>query len=95
MNLYYKKKSDKGSGELQVEYVYNKFLKLMITKLGVKSTYDYQLDEIGKLLFGSLFMGVYPMDDFKLKLKNNQCCILNTGLHWVAVMYPTISKAWL
>jgi hypothetical protein len=101
-DLYYKKKSDRSGGEIEVEKIYNDYLNLLTKHMGVKSTYDYELDQVGKALFGSLFKGVYPMDSFKLKLKPDECCILNTGLHWVAaymngstlVIYDSFGRPW-
>lgn len=100
-DIYYKKNIYKSGGEKKVEKVYNEFLKLFITKLGIKSTYDYQLNKVCKLIFGSLFKGVYPMNKMPM-LKDNECCIANTGLHWVAcymdsdtlVIYDSFGRPW-
>jgi hypothetical protein len=85
--LYFKKRSDKGSGELKIEKVYNTYLKYFIKLLGVKSTYDYQLYDIAKIIYGSKFIGVFPKNDIdKYKnIKNKQSAIINTDLHWVSI----------
>jgi hypothetical protein len=85
--LYFKKRSEKGAGELKIEKVYNTFLKYFITLLGEKATYDHELKKIAKLIYGSKFIGVFAKDDIKKysNIKNNQSAIINTNLHWVAI----------
>ena len=56
--------------------------------LGDKTTTNIQLLKLGKMLFGDSFKDVYKSDD-NIRLKNNQCCIINTdngvGVHWLGI----------
>jgi hypothetical protein len=55
-----------------------------------KKTNNIQLDNLGKIIFGNRFKGVYTADA-RFQLKNNEMCIINTdpstkkGLHWIAI----------
>ena len=67
---------------------YNKNLTMIMDLIGSTTTDNIQLDNLGKALFGDLFVGVFKSDD-KIVLKNNQMCIINTdnknGIHWVSL----------
>ena len=59
--------------------------------LGTTSTDSEQLYKVGKFIFdNNIFVGVFPSDEVP-KLKNNQCCLLNTddskhkGIHWCSL----------
>ena len=84
--LYYKPKNLKGSGEIQVDKVYNDFLKLFNKYFGTKATYDIDLSKVGYELIPG-FKGVYPMEDMNQldKLNDKESYIINTGEHWVAL----------
>jgi hypothetical protein len=102
LNIYYKKDINKSGGENKVEKIYNDFLDNITKYMELKSTYDYQLNEVASYIFGDRFRGVYPMESFHLKLKNDESVILNTGLHWVAgymdgstlVIYDSFGRPW-
>ena len=55
--------------------------------LSSDSTDNIQLNKVGKILFGDLFVGVYPSSRMPI-LTNGQMCIINTdnkkGVHWIA-----------
>ena len=58
--------------------------------LSDRETNNHQLFHLAKQIMGDKFDGVYCSDD-QIKLKNNQCCIVNTdshksrGMHWLAI----------
>ena len=66
---------------------YNDCLIRIEDVLGDKLTTNFQLFKLGKMLFGDKFKNVYTSDD-NIRLKNNECCTVNTdlskqaGLHW-------------
>jgi hypothetical protein len=62
----------------------------IIDVLGDRTTTNVQLFKFCKILFGDRFTNVYSSDD-KFRLKNDQCCIINTdshlqhGTHWLSI----------
>jgi hypothetical protein len=84
--IFYKKKKDKSGGEMAVDDINKEFFNLLLPYLGEKATYDYQLNDIGKTLFKDKFRGVMPMSQTPI-LEDDQCCIVNTNAHWVALYF--------
>ena len=56
----------------------------------VGTTNNFQLEKLGKMLFGDLFLGVFTADQFPKYIKKEQMFIINTdpkskpGVHWVS-----------
>ena len=79
-----------GLTERQVEALFRKFKRKIITKVGRDETSDTQLRGIGNELLGRRFIGVYPQD--KIPLGRTGLIIANTdtsngpGVHWVAMV---------
>lgn len=84
--IFYKKKKDKSGGEIDVDTINKKFFDLLLSYLGKKATYDYELNKIGKILFKKKFVGVMPMDQTPI-LKDDESCIVNTNAHWVSLYF--------
>ena len=64
--------------------------------IGDNSTTNITLNRLCKRIFGDRFIGVFCADE-KFRLKDNQCCIVNTdpsyksGVHWCS-LYKYKSK---
>ena len=64
---------------------------IIIPLVGNKTTYQNELDKIGKLLLNNKFSGVYASDNIPKLDSNKKYAILNldksneAGSHWVAV----------
>ena len=58
--------------------------------LGAGITNNFQLDSLGKFLFGDRYLGTFPSDQFPRHIKNDQCFIMNNkssrskGEHFIA-----------
>jgi len=89
------KKKHKLLKEKKAEDKYNLILKQMVKQMGDDTTGTKELEDMGKKLFGSQFIGTFPQDAlppaiFK-KDKKKRYAIINvdtTGLpgsHWVAI----------
>ena len=71
--------------------IYKANLKIVERKVGVNTTWQSDLDKLGRRMFGSKFVGVFPSDIIP-KLSNGCYCILNVdksnepGSHWVALV---------
>ncbi len=46
--------------------------------LGDGVTDNVQLTQLGRVLFGSLYLGTFTSDNMPKRIYNNQCFILNT-----------------
>lgn len=75
----------------QIEKEFKKAKKRMVELIGHNNTtFDGELDVVGKKLFGRKFRGVFPSDKIPT-LKESEMAILNLdesdepGTHWVAV----------
>ena len=72
------------------EKYYQKYLKFVESIIGNQTTYNDELMEIGKELFGDKFIGVYASDQIP-KLKSGEMVICNLdssnepGSHWVSL----------
>jgi hypothetical protein len=84
----------KTLSEKQVLRKFKTNKKKMIEILGVKSTLDSDLTDLGKKLFDSMYLGTFSQDNLpwsKIKKKNSIYAIINTdtskgpGVHWVAL----------
>ena len=75
--------------EKQIERIYNNIVTRM-KKIHNGETTNVQLQTLGRQLFGTKFIGVFPSDKIP-KIPRNKSCILNTdpsylgGQHWVAL----------
>ena len=78
---------------------YNKNLILIndiLNKSGV--TNNIELNKLGKLLFGDLFIGVYSADKFPKYIRNNEMFIINNksskskGEHWISFIKSSKNK---
>jgi hypothetical protein len=80
----------KSKSELRVEALFKTYKQKFTKKLGVKATYDTDLDRVAKKEFGAKWGGIYAVDE-QFKIINNKYYIINTdtkdgpGEHWVAV----------
>jgi hypothetical protein len=79
------------SEENYAHLIYDKLLcDIVYPLLGRKVTYSDEIDDVGKILLGNDFVGVFASDMIP-RLKNTQCCVLNldrsdqSGSHWIAV----------
>lgn len=67
---------------------YSNILQCITRLLGSESTYDYQLEELGRSIIGKTFRGVFP-SDLVPNLHKGDTCIINLdtsdkgGSHWV------------
>lgn len=70
---------------------YNKYLKVISKHLGTAITYGDDLHEIGTMLFGHKFLGVFARDQIPKKYEGY--CIVNldtsaeSGSHWIAIVF--------
>lgn len=77
-------KADKTYNQILNDYIY--------PLIGRDVTYDFQLMNIGKMLFDNKFKGVYPSDKIPKLTHKQPYAILNLdkshegGSHWVAVV---------
>jgi hypothetical protein len=71
--------------------VYNSLVSLLSSVLGHKTTNNRQLGRVGRQLFGSEFLGVFPRDKIPVFPKGKSYCIINTdtsngaGIHWTGL----------
>lgn len=74
-----------------IEIIYNNILKKVEQFFGHNlTTYDYQLDEYCKMIFGDKWKGVYPIDKIPSPLKDGYYIInldksYETGSHWCSI----------
>ncbi len=74
----------------RAENLYEKSFKYFVSIVGNKSTYDEELNKVGKKHFKKKFKGVFSSDNIPI-LKNKEMLIANLdeesgpGSHWVAV----------
>jgi hypothetical protein len=75
--------------EKQVTEQFRKFKISLIRQLGKKALFDSQIDQVGKQLFGSKWLGVHPQDKFVLKpgyqIINTVTSEDKVGEHWVSL----------
>lgn len=79
---------------MKIEKIYKKVLEMVETIIGHnETTSNFDLNKVGNLLFGSKFLGCYPIDKIP-KLNNlTPYCILNldtsrqSGSHWISVVF--------
>ena len=75
-----------------VNYRYNNILRHVVKLIGHNGTTStLELNNIGKLIFGDRFVGVYARDTIPF-LHNKESCIVNmdnsfqSGSHWIAIV---------
>lgn len=84
----------------KAEQIYIDVLERMIKILGNTTTYNTDLQKIGKKLFKHKFVGVFSSDNIP-HLKKNELCILNldksyqTGSHWVGMVMDEKYNVWI
>jgi hypothetical protein len=89
------------SKKLIAENEYKKQLKRMIKLLGNDTTYLTDLYKVGKKLFGTKFIGVFPSDEIPNKIKKNHMAIVNLdtsnqgGSHWVSICKDNSNTIWV
>lgn len=77
--------------EHKAEKLFNKIFDIIVKSIGNTTTYNTDLEEVGKRNLGNKFKGVFAADTIPKKLKKDQCMIVNTdtlqegGEHWTAV----------
>lgn len=75
---------------------YNKILKRVEQRLGNSTTYDFQLEDLGRQLLGAEFRGVFPLDRIPNRLLPGYYIInldksYEAGSHWCAICKTTRS----
>lgn len=85
--------SKSSQGVNQIDKLYKSTVRNISKMIGNdKSTTNVQLDELGKLLFGVKWSGVYAADQFPNFSGNKKYAIMNldeswmNGSHWIAVI---------
>ena len=74
----------------KAEKLYNIELTKIIKKMGKNTTDNFQLDKVGKQLFGNKYIGTFSSDNIPT-MRQGQYCIVNTdpsnmpGEHWVGL----------
>lgn len=73
-----------------INKIYKEYYHLIKNILNDDTTFDYQLEKVGKKLFKHRFIGVFPCDRLP-NIKNREMYIANLdssdkkGSHWIAV----------
>ena len=85
--------------KLTILQEYNKnlmYIEDILKKSG--TTNNVELNRLGKMLFGDLFIGVFSSNEFPKYIKNNQMFIINNtssktdGQHWLSFIKSSKSK---
>ena len=75
---------------MSVPKEYTQILELIKGLIGNTTTYQSQLDNIAKKIFGNRYKGSFSSDQIP-KLENDECCIANLddsskpGSHWISL----------
>jgi hypothetical protein len=78
--------------EKDIEYYYNKILKMVEKIVGKTTTNSIQLDNVGKILFNNEWGGIFSSDTIPLKSKMKKYSITNNkprehfGEHWISLL---------
>ena len=87
--------------KLTILQEYNKNLMYIYDYLNKSTTTNnIELNRLGKMLFGDLFIGVFSSNEFPKYIKNNQMFIINNkssksktnGEHWIAFIKSDKNK---